>query len=433
MGRQLLRERHYGSGFNEVYFRQEMPQADDLIERAKELYIPTGADWKEQQKKFVFPSGGTLRFRPLESTQDAQKYQGQNLSGATVEEAGNYPLPDPIDRLWGAMRSAKGVKPQLLLTANPGGPGQAWIKERFVDPCPSGNKIINVTLPNGQLHRRVFIPSRVQNNKVLLERDPDYVNRLYLVGSKELVKAWLEGDWNAIEGAFFDDWSMTKHVIEPFEIPAHWMRFRSGDWGSAAPFSVGWWAVASEDYPHGSGVIPRGAMVRYREWYGASAPNKGLKLTAEEVARGIREREEEGEPITYSVMDPAAFAEDGGPSLTDRMRLEGVVWRRADNRRVGVRGAMGGWDQMRARMKGVDGRPMIYCFSTCGASIRTIPALQHDPRRPEDLDTTAEDHAADEWRYGCMSRPWTASLPSPPPVQFNDYAAQEQEASDSWL
>ena len=73
---------------------------------------------------------------------------------------------------------------------------------------------------------------------------------------------------------------------------------------------------------------------------------------------------------------------------------------------------MGGWDTMRARMKGdEDGRPMVVCFSTCVDSIRTIPALQHDMMRPEDLNTHMEDHAADEWRYGCMSRPYTTKTP----------------------
>ena len=68
---------------------------------------------------------------------------------------------------------------------------------------------------------------------------------------------------------------------------------------------------------------------------------------------------------------------------------------------------MGGWDQMRSRMKGdLDGNPMLFVFETCRDFIRTVPALQHDPDRPEDLDTDGEDHVADEARYGCMSRPW---------------------------
>jgi hypothetical protein len=84
-----------------------------------------------------------------------------------------------------------------------------------------------------------------------------------------------------------------------------------------------------------------------------------------------------------------------------------VPFRPADNRRVPGRGAMGGWDQMRGRLVGdSDGLPMIVTFSTCIDSIRTIPALQHDLLKPEDLDSDMEDHAGDDWRYACMSRPW---------------------------
>ena len=59
------------------------------------------------------------------------------------------------------------------------------------------------------------------------------------------------------------------------------------------------------------------------------------------------------------------------------------------------------------------GKPMIYFFDTCTASIRTIPVLQHDAKRPEDVDTESEDHAADETRYACMSRPWLKKKPDP--------------------
>src|SRR5262245_22651472 len=67
-------------------------------------------------------------------------------------------------------------------------------------------------------------------------------------------------------------------------------------------------------------VLPRGCMVRYREWYGMrpGEPNVGLKLHAEEVGKGILEREQ-GETISYGVLDPSAFKEDGGPSIAERI------------------------------------------------------------------------------------------------------------------
>lgn len=402
LGKWSLKAKRLGDQFNAVFFRKEMPQQDDLIERSRAIYGRLGAQWQEQKKLWQFPNGARIRFRPLENVIDAEKYQGQNLSDACVEEAGNYPSSDAIDRLFGCLRGGDEV--QLILTANPGGPGHNWIKQRYIDPDPSGMRVIRRKLPNGADHPYVFIPSRVEQNKILLANDPTYVNRLYLVGSEALVKAWLEGDWNIVDGAFFDCWRSDKHVVRPFQIPEHWGRFRSGDWGSAKPGSYGWWAIASEPYPLESGfTLPRGGIVRYRELYTASGPNVGLKLTAEEVGAQIKALEQ-GEKIRDGVMDPAAFARNGGPSIVERM---GVFWRQADNARVGGRGHMGGWDAMRARLKGdADGNPMLVTFSTCKDSIRTIPVLQHDRLRPEDLDTSAEDHAADEWRYACMSRPW---------------------------
>lgn len=292
-----------------------------------------------------------------------------------------------------------------------------WIKHRYIDPAPEGYKILTETFRFGKQEfkrNRVFIPALVTDNKILLENDPNYIGNLFMVGSAELVRAWLEGDWNAIEGAYFDCWSRDM-VIKPFEIPDHWTRIRSFDWGSAKPFSVGWWAVASEDLITTSGVIPKNAMVRYREWYGAAKdeagvtkPNIGLKLKTAAVAKGIAQRETE--KIHKQVADPAIFAEDGGPSIAEEMYNadHSIKWQSADNKRIP------GWSQMRQRMEGDEDKPMVYVFDTCTDSIRTIPALQHDDIKPEDLDTDGEDHAADEWRYGLMARPWTKPKPQEP-------------------
>lgn len=418
LGKWAIKSWRYGVAFNGVFFRKEMPQSDDLIERAKEIYIPLGADWREQPRAFRMPGGGRIRFRPLESIADAEKYQGQNLTDAAVEEAGNYPDPRPIDMLFGALRSKSGVPVQLILTANPGGVGQQWIKYRYIDPAPRGRVPLVRKLPNGAEHRYIYIPSRVQDNRVLLDKDPTYINRLYLVGSPELVRAWLEGDWSVVSGAFFPEFSTDLHIVTPRSLPAYWQRFRSFDWGSARPFSVGWWAVSDGELPE----FPRGALIRYREWYGASVdstgatiPNTGLHMTAEEVADGITEREKEdayANRVIAGVADPAIFHEDGGPSIGDRMAARKVFFRAGDNARVGRAGAMGGWDQVRARLKGDGERPAMYFFSTCRDTIRTLPALQHDRDRAEDVDTDGEDHCADEVRYACMSRPYVAPLPA---------------------
>lgn len=397
----------YGEHAIGLMIRRTRVELVETIERSKVIYQPLGWTFHEQDKMWRAPNGARLRFAYLERDQDAQAYQGHSYTRVYVEEIGNFPSDKPILKLMACLRSGAGVPVGFRATGNPGGPGHQWVKARYIDPAPSGWRIIRDSLSGLE---RVYIPSRVSDNKHL---GADYVQQLKASGSKELVRAWLEGDWSVIEGAFFDCWSNDRHVVQPFKIPDDWIRFRSADWGFAAPASIGWWAVVQDDCDTGAGVLPRGALVRYKEWYLSSAPNVGLRYTAEQVAHGILQRDGQ-DKFAYSVMDPAAFAQDGGPSIAERMMQAGVNFRRADNKRVTERGAMGGWDQMRSRLVGdADGRPMLYVFSTCKDFIRTVPSLQHDPDKPEDLDTDGEDHVADEARYACMSRPYQQAQAEP--------------------
>jgi hypothetical protein len=401
--------------------RRTRTELVDTIERSRAIYGPLGWSYNEQEKVWRDPRGARLRFAYLERDADAEKYMGHSYTRIYVEEAGNFPSPVPVKKLFATLRSGAGVPVGMRLTGNPGGPGHQWVKARYIDPAPLGNVVIRD--PATGLDR-IFIPSKVDNNAFI--DSEAYKARLRSSGSKELVQAWLDGDWSVSLGAFFDCWDTARHVIRPFDIPADWMRFRSMDWGSASPFSVGWWAVASDDWEVHGRLLPRGCMVRYREWYGMKPgePNVGLKLHAELVGKGILAREK-GEDITYGVLDPSAYAEDGGPSIAERIGTgsEGKIWfRRADNTRVTVRGHMGGWDAMRARLVGNDdGHAMVVCFSTCVDSIRTIPFLQHDPDRFEDVFSDSEDHACDEWRYACMSRPWVKEKVKPKPEDISGY------------
>lgn len=418
LGEWAMHADKYGKHANGVFFRRELVQLDEAIARSQELYVHLGAKWNDQKKTWLFPTGARLKFRYLARDADAEAYQGHSYTRVYFEELTNFPDPRPVMKLKATLRSAAGVPCRMRATGNPGGPGHNWVKTRYIDPDIRGYKPI--TDEDGL--ERVFIPSRLTDNPALVKNDPTYIARLKQSGSTQLVKAWLEGDWSIVEGAFFDCWG-SQHVIRPFAIPEHWLRFRSGDWGSARPFSFGWWAVASDDYEHPDGfVIPRNAIVRYREWYGVHEkpdgtvePNVGLKLHAEVVGEALYRKEKDDPKITYGVLDPSAFSEDGGPSIAERIYNgsgKRIAFRRADNARVSQKGAMGGWDQMRGRMIGEDGRPMIYCFSTCVDSIRTIPVLQHDTDKPEDMDSDGEDHAADDWRYACMSRPYTRPTPT---------------------
>lgn len=417
VGDWLDHEHIYGDSAIGLAFRRQRTELVELIERAKQILVPLGHKWHEVDKYFRGPKGGRLRFSYLERDSDADAYQGHSYTRLYPEEMGTFPSETPINKLQATLRSGNGVPCQMKGTCNPGGPGHQWVRSRYkLDTHPKGYEVFEFEFENPftkkkVTKRRTFIPSRVTDNRYLGD---DYVANLYMVGNSTLVKAWLEGDWSAIQGAFFDVWSNERHIVKPFPIPDYWARGRSFDWGFAKPFSVNWFAVASEPTALSNGlVLPRGGLAMYREWYGASAPDVGVRLLAGQIATGIKEREA-GEKIALAVADPSIWAEAGaahgvpGPSIGEQMARAGVMWQPADNRRKQ------GWDQVRGRLEGdAEGNPMLVVFDTCPEFIRTFPVLQHDKLKPEDLDTDAEDHQADSTRYFCQARPWARPVPQP--------------------
>jgi hypothetical protein len=409
LGEWWIHSEDYGSAANGLMVRKTREDLRDTIRAGQEMF-GAAATWREKGSFFQMANGGKLTCAYLENDQDAANYQGWSLTRVYVEELTQYASSSAIFKLFACLRSPVGVPCQFRATCNPGGPGHHWVKQWAIDIGP-----YQIFVDPETHMSRVFIPSRLADNPLLMKNDPGYINKLRASGSPQLVRAWLEGDWNVIEGAFFSEFSTHRHIIPAFKVPEHWVRFRSMDWGSAHPFSVGWWAVCQDEFVHDERVIPRGAIIRYREWYGAKTgqPNIGLKIPAEAVAAGIVSRETETgtkERIAYGVLDPAAFAVISGPSIGETLMRNGAVFRRADNSRTTRDKRMGGWDQMRARLKGnADGHPMIFFFDTCRDLIRTLPMMQHDENRPEDLDTDGEDHAVDETRYACLSRPYLAS------------------------
>jgi hypothetical protein len=317
--------------------------------------------------------------------------------------------------------------PLILAGSNPGNIGHGWVKAAFIDGA-SPFALRRMSKDEGGMLRQ-YIPARLEDNPHI-DTD-DYEGKLSGLGSKELVKAMRHGDWNIVAGAFFDNIREDKHLLPSFTPPKHWTRFRSFDWGSAKPFSVGWWCIVEPGewvkFRDGTErMLPGGALVRYREWYGVkrdengqSKPNAGLRLSAQAVGRGIMEREA-GEKVdeNLSRADPSLWKEDGGPSNAENMQRcdpknpsanVGPRFQPADNTRTT------GWQQMYSRLAWEevdDGEPMLYVTEDCRDWWRTVPALQHDENRTEDVDSDMEDHAADDTRYACMGRP-ISRVPKP--------------------
>lgn len=387
-----------------------------------------------------FWNGAKIYLCHLQHEKDLNKYQGAEIHVLLMDELTHFTesmyrylrnrvrapglvIPagaaEQFMRMFGINLRAK--IPLILCGSNPGNIGHQWVKSSWVDLLAEF-EVRRMGREEGGMLRQ-YVPARLEDNPQLMVDDPGYEDRLYGLGSKELVKAYRHGDWNIMAGAFFDNIREDKHKIPGFTPPAHWTRFRSMDWGSAKPFSIGWWCIAEAEWVKFNDgterMLPRGALVRYREWYGCKRtedgkpiPDTGLRLSAEAVGRGILEREA-GEKIDegMSRADPSMWKEDGGPSNAERMlkcdpkdptKICGPRFAPADNTRVT------GWQQLHSRLAwdGVDeGEPMLFVTEDCRDWWRTVPALQHDNLKPEDVDTKTEDHAGDDTRYAVMGRP----------------------------
>lgn len=363
------------------------------------------ASYNDSKKHIKFPNGSRILFRYCDKLKDADRFQGTEVDILFVDEA-THQSEEKIEKLNACVRGFNDFPKRTYYTCNPGGEGHQWVKRLFID-----RKYREEEDPA----EYTFIQSKVTDNLALLEKDPRYMRRLKALPPK-LRKAWLEGDWNIFEGQFFEDFydraehyldRQWTHVIEPFEIPDGWKIYRSFDWGYAKPFSCGWWAV---DY--------EGTIYRILELYGCTeTPNEGKKWTPDQVFTEIHRIETEhrwlaGKRI-IGVADPAIWDAETGESLAERAEKHQVFFDKGDHKRIP------GWMQVHYRLAfDENGFPMMYVFKNCKAFIRTIPLLQYDEHKPEDLDTDGEDHVADEVRYFCMSRPIE---PRMAPVE-DDYA-----------
>ncbi len=343
---------------------------------------------------------------------DVIKYQGAEIHVLFIDELTHF--TEKIYRfLRGRVRMAgiqiparfKGLFPRIICGSNPGSIGHNWVKFSFIDNAAE-YEIRRMPKQEGGMLRQ-FIPAKLQDNPALNESDPDYEDRLEGLGDPELVRAMRDGDWNIIAGGMFDDlWNdcgrRVVHIIQPFDIPSSWRIDRSFDWGSSAPFSVGWWAESDGTKAPNGKIYPRGTLFRIYEWYGWNGkPNEGCKLLAVDIAKGILEREKLwGIKAKPGPADSSIYDTENGMCIADDMAKIGVRWIEAD-KSPGSRKNRA--ERMRKYLKASLQSPMespgLFIFDRCTHFIRTVPVLPRAENNRDDVDTDAEDHAYDEAAY----------------------------------
>ena len=354
------------------------------------------AKYNQQERKFIFPNGSTITFEFFDSDKDRFKYQGVEYDVIFIDEATQF-LEEWLKIIASARRGVNSFPKRIYYTCNPGGPSHSYIKRLFVDRDFRGDE---------DPEDYVFIQSLVMDNKALMEADPNYLTYLKNLPPK-LREQWLYGSWDAAEGMFFEEWrdncdgykdKKWTHVIDPFTPRPHWKIYRSFDWGYARPFSCGWWTEDDD-----------GTVYRIDELYGVEysngdpIPDVGVKWDPDRVFTEIRKHEMEHPYLKdkqiIGVADPAIWDAESGISFAETAGKHGVFFQPADNARIP------GWMQMHYRLRFDEaGYARMYVFKTCRNFIRTITTLEYDKHKQEDLDTTGEDHAADECRYFCQLR-----------------------------
>lgn len=283
-------------------------------------------------------------------------------------------------------KALKGSFPRIMAGSNPGNIGHGWVKRTFVQNRKP-MAIERMGDEEGGMLRQ-FIPALLEDNPTMEKDDPTYRARLRGMGSAALVKAFEKGDWDAVAGSFLEDvFDSDRHVVAPFAIPSTWKVWRAMDWGSAAPYSVGWWALS-----------PDGVYYRWRELYGAGEKEgQGTKESVAQVCKKIKRIEEHDTRLGYeyrqNVADSAIFSNAGHEqTIAQLFRREGMKWLPSfKGRGSRVNGA-----QVIIQLLKED---KLKIFSTCKHWIRTVPILMPDELNPEDVNTKMEDHAWDETMY----------------------------------
>jgi hypothetical protein len=371
------------------------------------------------KNEIAFSNGSKIFLCHCQHEKDIMKYQGAEIHLLLIDELthftekiytflrgrcrlGELHIPNAAKELLGEF-------PKILAGSNPGSLGHNWVKATFVDYQPY-MQITRTPKKDGGMLRQ-YIPAKLTDNPTLLENDPDYADRLNGLGSPDLVRAMLNGDWDIVAGGALDDvWHRDTHVIEPFNIPYDWYIDRGYDWGSSKPAGCLFFAESNgnqiEISPGVTRTFPRGSIIVFSEiYFWSGKTNEGSKLLAIEHAEQIKERE------TYirdtmrvnvrpGCADNAIFDTQNGNCIADDMKKVGIRWEKSD-KSPGSRKQ--GLEKLRELLKNAitNGRekPGIYFFNTCSNTIRTLPTLPRDEKKPDDIDTAAEDHLYDVIRY----------------------------------
>lgn len=401
-----------------------------LIRSSIQLYAQNPPDqrptWRAADKEWRYPNGSVIEFGYCETDEDVGQFLSSEYDMIMFDELSEFTLYQ-FNMVRSRARTTRtkkelGARPHIVGATNPGRRGMRWVKNRFVTSTDYGEKKIVYILPgendeeflisdeptDAPGERKIgFVHATVFDNPHI---DPEYVDNLRSQ-PETIRRQYLDGDWDIFEGQYFTEFARTKvvgtaddkrlepwHVIDPFPIPHEWPRYRAVDYGTFHPFVCLWLAMDGD-----------GTAYLYREVWrkGMTASEQAQLVKAMSLCdtHGITRPER----FEWTVADPSMWSSRSSESPALQYATNGVPMLKGDNERLA------GWNRLRDWLRSdIHGRPGLRIFSTCPEIIRSIPEMIHDKNKPEDLDTTLNDHGVDALRYWCMRRPRVYTPPKEP-------------------
>ncbi len=370
-----------GSDWVGILFRQSFPELEEIIECALQIFPQMGAEYQVGTKTWRWPDGAVLRLRSLDSINDFTKYMGFSYSWIGWDELPLHETMKPYHRMKSRLRGPARNK-RIRATGNPGGRCHAEIKEYFqINTHKYGYHLIR---DDATKTTRMFIPSKVKDNRIGLQADPGYIDRLRGVGDPELIKGWLEGDWDAIVGAYFSMFRRSEVEEDSFEIPEGWAHFTCMDYGESMATWCGLLAVDSDWNVY---VVDE----YYREDAGGADHARGVLAMLDNYFRLRKDRcrLHLAPHDMWTKRKPGEATQAAAP--VDSFVKQGIHLTRANMERVN--GARNVKDLLYA------GRLKFFRGKTEHV-LESLGTVMRDPHDPEDVLKGGNDHPYDGLRYG---------------------------------
>lgn len=356
-------------GSRQLVLRRTFPELEkSLIRTSLALFPREIYSFNSSSHVGKFKNGSIIDFGYCATENDVYQYQSAEYDVIRFDELTHFTEAQYV-YLISRVRGANSYPKQIKSSTNPGGVGHGWVKERFVN---AGKRGVAFTGEDGM--SRIFIPALLDDNRFLCRGDPNYKKRLLALPERER-KALLFGDWDIFEGQYFTEFSYDRHVIEPFEIPGAWRRFRTIDYGLDRLACL-WIAIS-----------PDGRFFVYREYCKSDLP-------ISEAARAILERTPKNEDVYATLAPPDLWSrsQETGRSKAALFSEFGLNFTKTSNDREA------GWLSLKELLHGDE--PRLRIFSPCTEIIKCLPALQIDKIRTSDCATEPHDitHAPDALR-----------------------------------